>query len=109
MRDLGLELERMASTILILSHTMEDLGNQLKKDETLVNDPAKYQRARRNIQNNMGKDLILITMMLIIKIHLNHSKDAMRYAGPALSTVSKFVIPLARPAPRRLGIVRPRP
>ena len=49
---------------------MEDLGNQLKKDETLVNDPAKYQRARRNIQNNMGKDLI--TMMLIIKIHLNH-------------------------------------
>ena len=51
---------------------MEDLGNQLKKDETLVNDPAKYQRARRNIQNNMGKDLILITMMLVIKIHLNH-------------------------------------
>ena len=72
MRDLGLELERMASTILILSHTMEDLGNQLKKDETLVNDPVKYQRARRNIQNNMGKDLILITMMLVIKIHLNH-------------------------------------
>ena len=39
---------------------------------------------------------------------LNPSKDALRYAGPAFSTVSKFVIPLARPAPRRLGVVRPR-
>ena len=57
MRDLGIELERMASTILTMSHTIEDLGNQLKRDESLVNDPAKFQRARRNIQNNMGKDL----------------------------------------------------
>ena len=57
MRHLGIELERMASTILTMSHTIEDLGNQLKRDESLVNDHAKFQRARRNIQNNMGKDL----------------------------------------------------
>ena len=55
-RDLGLELEKMASSMLIMSHTIEDLGNQLKRDESLTDDPTKYQRARRNIQNNMGKD-----------------------------------------------------
>ena len=54
-RDLGLELEPMASTMLTMSHTVEDLGNQLKRDESLTDDPAMYQRARRNIQNNMGK------------------------------------------------------
>ena len=42
--------------MLIMSHTIEDLGNQLKRDESLTDDPARYQRARRNIQNNMGKD-----------------------------------------------------
>ena len=65
MRDLGLELERMALTMLTMSHTVEDLGNQLKRDESLTNDPAMYQRARRNIQNNMGKDLEFLTRMLV--------------------------------------------
>ena len=64
-RDLGLELERMALTMLTMSHTVEDLGNQLKRDESLTDDPAKYQRARRNIQNNMGKDLEFLTRMLV--------------------------------------------
>ena len=67
MRDLGIELERMASTILTMSHTIEDLGKQLKRDESLVNDQAKFQRAKRNIQNNMGK-AGFITRMLIRKI-----------------------------------------
>ena len=64
-RHLGLELERMASTLLTMSHTVEDLGNQLKRDESLTDDPAMYQRARRNIQNNMGKDLEFLTRMLV--------------------------------------------
>ena len=62
MRDLGLELEPMASTMLTMSHTVEDLGNQLKRDESLTDDPAMYQRARRNIQNNMGKDFKILNM-----------------------------------------------
>ena len=86
-RDLGLELERMAASMLIMSHTMEDLGNQLKKDERITDNPTEYQRARRNIRNNI---------------------DAWRYTGPALRTVSKFAIPLAQSAPRTLKTVQPR-
>ena len=64
-RDLGLELERMASIMLTMSHTVEDLGNQLKRDESLTDDPTMYQRARRNIQNNMGTDWKFSTRMLV--------------------------------------------
>ena len=64
----------MASTMLIMSHTVEDLGNQLKRDESLTDDPAKYQRARRNIQNNMGKDLILIKNVLVRKLKFKSFK-----------------------------------
>ena len=85
-QDLGIELEKMAANMLTMSHIMEDLGNQLKRDESLTN-PIEHQRARRKIRNNI---------------------DAWRYTGPALRTVSKFVIPLAQPAPRKLKTAQPR-
>ena len=87
-RNLGEAAEEFSNELLKLSHILADLGGSLKTDDCPTNrNSIEYQRSRRQIQNTM---------------------DALRYAGPACTALSKFVVPIAQPAPRPLRIVQRR-
>jgi len=87
-RNLGEAAEEFSNVLLKMSHILGDLGQTLKSDNTPTDrNSAEYQRSRRQIQNTM---------------------DALRYAGPACTALSKFVVPIAQPAPRPLRIVQRR-
>jgi hypothetical protein len=87
-RNLGEAAEEFSNVLLKLSHILGDLGENLKSDATSTDrNSVEYQRSRRQIQNTM---------------------DALRYAGPACTALSKFVVPIAQPAPRPLRIVQRR-
>jgi len=87
--DLGEFTQQLSQTMLLWSHQLEELGEQLKQDKPLPADRGEpeYQLARRRIQNNM---------------------DACRYVAHEMTTFSRFVIPLARQPPRKLSIVNRR-
>lgn len=87
--DLGEFTQQLSQTMLLWSHQLEELGQQLKDDKPLPADRGapEYQLARRRIQNNM---------------------DACRYVAHEMTTFSRFVIPLARQPPRKLSIVNRR-
>jgi hypothetical protein len=87
--DLGEFTQQLSQTMLLWSHQLEELGEQLKEDKPLPADRGEpeYQLARRRIQNNM---------------------DACRYVAHEMTTFSRFVIPLARAPPRKLSIVNRR-
>ena len=87
-RNLGEAVEEYSHELLKLSHLLNDFGQNLKNDSTPTDrNSIEYQKSRRQIQNTM---------------------DSLRYAGPACTALSKFVVPIAQPAPRPLRIVQRR-
>jgi len=87
-RHLGEAAEEFSNELLKMAHILGDLGEKLKNDSTSTDrNSLEYQMGRRQIQNTM---------------------DALRYAGPACTALSKFVVPIAQPAPRPLRIVQRR-
>ena len=86
-RHLGEAAEEFSNELLKMAHILGDLGEKLKNDSTSTDrNSLEYQMGRRQIQNTM---------------------DALRYAGPACTALSKFVVPLVvqlgRPRPWPLG------
>ena len=71
--------------MLIWSHQLTRLGEQLIRDQHLgEHTSAEYQQHRRIIQNNM---------------------DAARYLSPQLQYFCQFIIPLGESRPRRLAVI----
>jgi len=85
--DLGYTTREMSESLLVWSHQLTRLGNQLVRDQNLDDrNSMEYQRHRRNIQNNM---------------------DAAKYLSSELQNFCTFMVPLNESRPRRLGVITP--
>ena len=82
--DLGDLMITVSREVKRLSLNLLRLSNMMLKNENLTYGTTEYENYKRTIQNVM---------------------DATRYAGPLFRAISRFIIPLREPSPRRIGIL----